>query len=308
MAATDTQLLDQEGVSFISFQLSQRNCVFNEYHREIGIDGIVEYREEPYKSPGKLFACQIKSGNSFFTNETGDSYKLYLDNKHMDYWLKCNLPVVFFIYSPSQKEAYWTKISPFEIAKTQNNIVLSIPKTNKLSSTSGKDFYCTCFGKLYEADDDFEDVKSRLSAVTFIDYKIKVSALELFINGLMDNCTQLFFGTQVIGPLLDYKACAADMGCFSYPDFSFYMDFFSTLSFHSIIMDTFEKEFSEYYKKTNLIPIFLKPLSLNGNKFCEYLRTKHNFPIYDRFFLGLNSQSEPFVDVNNFLGKVDQEI
>jgi len=68
----DTQLIDQEGLGFLSQQFAKVGCTLNEQRREIGIDAILEVREDSYTGSGKFIALQVKSGDSYLINETGD--------------------------------------------------------------------------------------------------------------------------------------------------------------------------------------------------------------------------------------------
>jgi len=73
----DKQLLDQEGIGFITQQFAQAGCTINEYHREVGIDAILEIRDDSYKSSGKFIAIQLKSGESFFEHQDEHAYYYY---------------------------------------------------------------------------------------------------------------------------------------------------------------------------------------------------------------------------------------
>ena len=148
----DTQLIDQEGIGFITQHFAKIGCSVNEYQREIGIDAIVEIRDSSYKSSGAFIAIQLKSGNSFFKNETDHEYNLYIDHNHIEYWLKSLLPVVFIAYNPDILEAFWVKIERSTIAEKRKSYKISIPKKNKLTKTSKDDIYTVVYGKLYESE------------------------------------------------------------------------------------------------------------------------------------------------------------
>ena len=277
----DTQLIDQQGISFISGKLAKIECSFNEHAREIGIDGIIEIRDVAYHSTGKLIACQVKSGESYFENEDKNNYYLYIDKMHIDYWLRCNLPVLFFIYSPEQEEAYWTQVVNFNLSEKDQSFLIEIPKKQKLSNTSKENFYSVCFGKLYSNDIEFQQVLNDLRDIKYTASVAPISAYEMFINGLTDNCKQLFFSTYVYSEIMESKIVDAEFCGFSWPSSMdmFFERYLETLRFHCLIQGDFSFEIEML--NSGLLPIFLKPLSLNGLRFIKYFE-KNNVKIYPR--------------------------
>lgn len=117
----DNQLLNQEGLGFITQQFAKMGCTINEYHREVGIDAILEIREGSYKSSGKFVAIQLKSGKSFFEHQDDYAYYCYIDNVHVKYWLKCCLPIIFIIYNPALRKAFWSRIEKNIVIQTVNS-------------------------------------------------------------------------------------------------------------------------------------------------------------------------------------------
>lgn len=200
----DTQLIDQQGVGFISQQFAKIGCVLNEYSRETGIDAIVEIREANYTGRGKFVAVQLKSGESFFNNEAAEEYIVYMDENHIDYWLKCYLPVIFIIFSPHQNRAYWTKIDKKSLIKTKRQFKIIIPKENDLSQITKEALYQFFYGVLYESEGEFESILNDLSSVLHRENNsVALSGLELYINGMFSLCTQLYFYTDLPFNLLD---------------------------------------------------------------------------------------------------------
>lgn len=53
---------------------------------DIGIDAEIELIDSNYKSTGQFIKCQIKT-------TTSDKFHLYLDDRHIVYWNKLNVPV-----------------------------------------------------------------------------------------------------------------------------------------------------------------------------------------------------------------------
>lgn len=56
---------------------------------------------------GKLIAAQIKSGESYFKNESNNAIVYYIDEKHLNYWKSNVLPVIIILYNPKTEECIW---------------------------------------------------------------------------------------------------------------------------------------------------------------------------------------------------------
>ncbi len=263
----DTQMEDQQGIGFITQILAKIGCGFNEYHREVGIDGIIEIRDEVYRSSGKLLCVQLKSGESFFSNSDENYYYVYIDHRHIDYWLKCTLPVLFIVYSPTQNEAYWSKIDKKTLITKNKSCKIIIPKTSKLSTTKKDVLYAIFYGKLYKNPEEFEVAHQSLKELKNYERNdIYVSGLEIFLNGLMDSCNQLYFHTDLYMNLIKLKIIETKLSGFGFPNQTFFDNYFEIINFHNIITGDFSFEI-ETINKRNLLPQFIKPLSLNGKRF-----------------------------------------
>lgn len=287
----DTHLVDQEGFGFITKVFSRINCIVNEYHRETGIDALLEIRESPYVSSGKLIAIQLKSGDSYFRTQDERNYYYYADYKHIDYWLKCCLPVLLIIYSPSQEKAFGTKIDKSILVKLSKGVKVPIPKENDLSKIRKENLLELFYGKIYEKECEFIDILNDLKNLRHcigVNFKkhtgIYISGLEIFINGLFDFCNQLYFDSALIHEIAEVKALRNELTSFSPFTDKFCIDYLELLTYHNLIIGDFSFEVETLFLRRQFYPVFLKPLSINGHKFCEFLREK-NYPIHDRLRL-----------------------
>ena len=280
----DNQLLDQEGLGFITQQFAQIGCIINEYHREVGIDAILEIRDDLYKSSGKFVAIQLKSGESFFKHQDVHVYYCYIDDVHVSYWLKCCLPILFIIYNPTSRKAFWSRIEKNNLILTGKMYKVLIPKENDLSLINKNILYQMFFGRLYEEKSQFEEVYKELNELRYYETrKLFVSGLELFINGLMDTCNQLYFYTDLYLQIIQKKMNKTGLSGSSFPNNGFFENYFTILNYHNLIQGNFGFE-TETLNQRLMLPIFIKPLSLNGLKFCDYLNKK-GLPIHDKFFI-----------------------
>ncbi|PLX48620.1 MAG: hypothetical protein C0613_10585 [Desulfobulbaceae bacterium] len=281
----DTQLIDQQGIGFITQCFSKIGCVVNEHLRETGIDAVLEIRDSSYRSSGAFVALQLKSGESFFKNETDEYYNLYIDHGHIDYWLRSLIPVIFIIYSPNLNEAFWVKIEKSTISQKQKTYKISIPKNNKLTTTTKKEIYSVVFGKLYDSDDSFQEVEEGLISIVSIQNPVIINGMELFLNGLIENCTQLYFHTDICNELSDIKAYRLGEKGYAFPKMNFFDKYFKHINYHNLLIDDFSFE-ARFMQETNMLPQFIKPLSLNGLRFINFLISR-NYTIRDRILVSM---------------------
>ena len=90
------------------------------------------------KPTGQIFALQIKSGESYFKEETSQGYIYRGENKHLEYWLSQSMPVLIVIYNPKYNKAFWVHVTQSNFTKTQTAWKIEIPKTNELSTSREK--------------------------------------------------------------------------------------------------------------------------------------------------------------------------
>ncbi|HGS4888132.1 TPA: DUF4365 domain-containing protein [Vibrio parahaemolyticus] len=128
--------VERLGVSRLEFYFSQNGWLFREQViLDFGIDAQVEIVDENYPT-GDLIAIQIKSGLSFFDEETDDSYVFRTTDKHISYWANHSLPVILVLYHPEQDKLYWQSISEETVINTGKNWKVKVPKSNELTEKS----------------------------------------------------------------------------------------------------------------------------------------------------------------------------
>lgn len=105
-------VIAKEGLNFIRSTVENCGSLFIKIEQEndLGIDGLLEFIKDE-RPINKQIAVQIKSGASYFANETSEC--AFPIGKHRDYWLKHPLPVFGLVYVPALKMAYWVNIKRF---------------------------------------------------------------------------------------------------------------------------------------------------------------------------------------------------
>lgn len=104
---------------------------------DFGIDMHLEMVDDG-KPTGQIFALQVKSGESYFSESSSESYIYRGKNKHLDYWLSQSMPVLIVIYNPRENRAYWEHVKPGNVIKTNTKWKIEIPKSNDLNSSKSQ--------------------------------------------------------------------------------------------------------------------------------------------------------------------------
>jgi tetratricopeptide (TPR) repeat protein len=129
------------GVSAASLVFEGWGWLFREQPIEdYGIDAHVEPIDGPEQPARQLLALQIKTGASFFGEETEDGWWFRDSRRHWHYWLSHVLPVVIILYNPDTGKLYWQHADPSLIQITGVDGKLLIPRDHVLdSSGAGRD-------------------------------------------------------------------------------------------------------------------------------------------------------------------------
>jgi hypothetical protein len=79
---------------------------------------------------------QIKSGSSYFAEQPASSITFRSNDKHVQYWLGHQLPVIIVLYDDDKDILYWEVVSEDTIKHTGKNWRIDVPKQNILSEES----------------------------------------------------------------------------------------------------------------------------------------------------------------------------
>jgi hypothetical protein len=127
------------GVSKLDHFFSSCGWLFREQSvHDHGIDAQVEIIKNDVMT-GDLIAIQIKSGNSFFKDETDDAYVFRTDKRHITYWCTYSIPVIIVLYNLDSDIFYWEHINDETAVNTGKGWKINIPKTKILTTESLED-------------------------------------------------------------------------------------------------------------------------------------------------------------------------
>jgi len=123
---------------FQHFVTEELECIYHPIPEEndFGVDGYIEFVENE-RVTGRLLAAQIKHGDSFFKNKSIGGFKYYGENKHLNYYLNNNSPVIIVILSDDFSKKHWVLFDISITFPTENGWWLEIPTKNSIS----KDVY-----------------------------------------------------------------------------------------------------------------------------------------------------------------------
>lgn len=132
-----TKSIAKKGINFVRDIVENANSIFNEIHQEndIGIDGLIEIIENEQPT-NKIIAVQIKSGESYYNNRSGECH-IPVEN-HYDYWMNYPLPVYGIVYVPSRDCAFWINIKAF--LNKNGNATLIRFKADELNLLNSESF------------------------------------------------------------------------------------------------------------------------------------------------------------------------
>jgi len=122
----------QSGQTYIEHYITEQfGWIYHDIPTEndYGIDAYLEIVENTNVS-GKLIGIQIKHGDSFFKNKTEGGFKYKGEDKHLNYYLNSEQPIIIIILDDLFKKKKWIL---FDIEKTmplKNGWWVEIPDRN----------------------------------------------------------------------------------------------------------------------------------------------------------------------------------
>ncbi|WP_066757913.1 DUF4365 and DUF1817 domain-containing protein [Chryseobacterium glaciei] len=128
--------IGDKGVSIIrNIVEDEFNWIFRPVHLEddFGIDGYIDIIGLDNSVTGKSIAVQIKSGDSYFKSKTNSGWTYRGENKHLNYYLNNNHPLLLVIVDLNNKNAYWTEFNLSKTSRSTNGWSINISKENKFS-------------------------------------------------------------------------------------------------------------------------------------------------------------------------------
>ncbi|MEZ8770992.1 DUF4365 and DUF1817 domain-containing protein [Vibrio alginolyticus] len=168
-------------------------CIYRKVHREhdFGIDGYIDIVNNGVVS-GRSVAVQIKCGDSYISKVTSGGIKYLGDNKHLNFLINHNLPVILVVLNSDCTKGYWVEFSVNATNPSSKSWWIEIPFENQLG-TLNMTSLCDIAGI---AEDYSEDIKAswainsamdEQSDMSFVLSKEEIEELDLSgINQMME--------------------------------------------------------------------------------------------------------------------------
>jgi uncharacterized protein DUF4365 len=102
---------------------------------DYGIDMYAEAANDGVPN-GRLVGIQVKSGASWFSEETDEGIVYRGGDRNVEYWLNHSLPVIVVLYDPEEKTAYWQAVTPETVASTGKGWKLIVPRAQVLDASA----------------------------------------------------------------------------------------------------------------------------------------------------------------------------
>jgi len=132
----NTPRTDRLGMGKLETLFASVGWLFREqFVADMGIDAQVEIVNNNIPT-GQIIAIQVKSGESYFSEQNETSIIYRPDRKHVEYWIKYAIPVIVVLYSPSDDILIWAPVHEDTIIKTKVNYKLELAKKAVLDKDS----------------------------------------------------------------------------------------------------------------------------------------------------------------------------
>ena len=130
---------------------------------DFGIDGQIEAMFKDGKGKdrptGKLLSIQVKAGPTYFEEDDGDSWRIYIRKATMNYWLQHSVPVILILVDLKTKQCYWVRGDNGEHFATDKYYRIQVPKDNLYDNTSIEELWDIAQNQT-EVDSRFADLEN----------------------------------------------------------------------------------------------------------------------------------------------------
>lgn len=240
---------------------------------DVGIDGQIENVDAAGHATGWLLSVQVKSGASYFTNETDDAYLFYLGAKHRRYMEQHPLPVILVLHNPDTSTYYWADVRQ-QLRGERAEAAVRVPKSSVLQTATAP--------MLFETDgidgsvfiESLDAVCATMIATRSANVGFPVSHFDLFAHGLTNIARSIYYGMDV--PLMVAEANLARAECefgvgigedeqlflFAFVKFLIAQNL-AHIDFGDCLIDWIDREMQ---------PHFVAPLTARGRDLVQYVR------------------------------------
>jgi len=179
----------------------------NLLEEDVGVDGTIEIVLGDFPT-GKIVGAQVKSGASYIRSETDSSFRFYPDKDDLGYWRKLSIPLFLLVHHPGDDCVYWIDVTHHIQCRADDPLgtaYLTFSKTNRLDGAF-EAYLRGRFDLTVYTDEQYADLRHELEAVIHEDggsgAAVRITALDLFIEGLWGLCSKLQFHSSLLADLI----------------------------------------------------------------------------------------------------------
>lgn len=138
-----TAATEQIGLEVVREAVSSMGFLYRDLPSlDFGIDGQIEIVEshsegESYAT-GKIVSVQVKCGHSYFSNDNGNAWSVYMPKSTVNYWRSHSVPVLFVLVDPQRRRGYWTQGDSPNHHETEKGFRIDVPKDARFDKSVGE--------------------------------------------------------------------------------------------------------------------------------------------------------------------------
>lgn len=244
---------------------------------DVGIDGNLEFVNADGFATGKVIAVQVKSGPSYFKNESANGWKFYPEDKHKFYWEAFPLPVILVLHDPSSNNSYWADVRQAlrTPARTEQNFI-EVPRCNILQNTKPTQLFATAGVQVEPFIDDLEEVFKKLLNTCSRDAGFPLSYFDLFTHGLTNICRSIYYGMDMVCNAVEFNLIDENsefgMGM-GYQEHNFLFDYVKFLLAQGLAQIDFADCLIDWEDR-EMQPHFVAPLTARGRALVKLIHQK----------------------------------
>lgn len=258
------------GIAAIMMAMAKRGQIWRETpYSDIGIDGQIEHVGIGGKVTGRILAVQVKSGESYFTNDHQDAWHYYPDAKHRIYWERFPAPVLLCLHHTIEGKTFWVDARQWlRSPSTSGQCYIAVPKNQVLEDTQIEDLFATT-GVGKEAFLTVEEVFNHLLTSRSGNASFPVSYFELFVFGLTNICRTLYFDMSIVTNIAEFNLDGEGFGLSS-SDHDFIFDYVRFITSQHIADVDFSDCMIDWVDR-QIMPRFFAPLTTRGRELLSLI-------------------------------------
>jgi hypothetical protein len=244
---------------------------------DLGVDGQIEFLEiaDNVISTGKIIAIQVKSGPSYFKNQTKTHVKYYPSKKHRRYWQALNLPIVLVLHNPDTNQTIYTEVK----AQLDSDETVLVPLKNKFDQSSRTNILSLCD----HIDDPLKILRKLKLATLITELGKQISGIEFLLACL--NPAHEYFELRMarISTMLELSTEEGGI-CIGSDTYDF-IHRCSLICLGARISESFAETYDHQWYDLHQVPDFIVPLTPFGTRVAGCLIENANELVSTASFL-----------------------